>query len=542
MGGLATRAYIRSNGYEDDIQNLITLGTPHLGTPLANYLAWSAVFPFIENFATAQQIPNSLFLRGLNYKYDTKNVKHFSFAGTKLSEKTWVKLFVCLMEPNFCAKGGNQVISDTIVPKSSSNFSGGSCIQTSDTHSNTFGPAYYNSETMALIKDVLLHPEQSPSCPMPLALPPANTVEAIVATSTIAPSQEQIAVANYDGGKGFQAFLESNSAQLSMNLVTPTGSILNASSCASFPGVICTKDSSTTTTVESISVPESLATGNWQAKVSATSLVMPTTYNQHIFISRPVRVRAMTDSASYAPNAPIQLLATVTDESLALIPGVSVATKVTDPAGFLSVVPLFDDGTHGDSVPADGTFSNLYSATGAEGLYLYETTASGIARGSTFTITSKGSAFVETVPDLMVISPKLTLHVPSGSTIATISASFKNIGDRAASNVTIDFYAKDLVKGDKVLIGQTHVGSIAPNQTVNATFNWNISVGRAEVSAAPSDTNLFEDRDYSNEQATAELDSCRWIKGLTPPNKNTICAGSEIAAHEPGVKEMKPVP
>lgn len=40
-GGLATRLYLQSPGYDDDIASLITYGTPHQGTPLG---LWSALF------------------------------------------------------------------------------------------------------------------------------------------------------------------------------------------------------------------------------------------------------------------------------------------------------------------------------------------------------------------------------------------------------------------------------------------------------------------------------------------------------------------
>lgn len=39
MGGLVSRAYVQSAGYEDDVDQIITLGTPHLGAADA-YLAW----------------------------------------------------------------------------------------------------------------------------------------------------------------------------------------------------------------------------------------------------------------------------------------------------------------------------------------------------------------------------------------------------------------------------------------------------------------------------------------------------------------------
>ncbi|MBU2472972.1 hypothetical protein KKE74_02985, partial [Patescibacteria group bacterium] len=41
MGGLVARQYIQSNDYQDDINKLIFLGTPHLGAP-KDYLVWEA--------------------------------------------------------------------------------------------------------------------------------------------------------------------------------------------------------------------------------------------------------------------------------------------------------------------------------------------------------------------------------------------------------------------------------------------------------------------------------------------------------------------
>ena len=41
MGGLLAREYIESNYYNDDISNLITVGTPHLGAP-KDYVTWEA--------------------------------------------------------------------------------------------------------------------------------------------------------------------------------------------------------------------------------------------------------------------------------------------------------------------------------------------------------------------------------------------------------------------------------------------------------------------------------------------------------------------
>ena len=45
MGGLVARAYIQSNDYQDDVDQLIFLGTPHKGSP-KSYLTWEAAEGF----------------------------------------------------------------------------------------------------------------------------------------------------------------------------------------------------------------------------------------------------------------------------------------------------------------------------------------------------------------------------------------------------------------------------------------------------------------------------------------------------------------
>lgn len=52
MGGLLARAYIESDYYDDDVDQLITIGTPHLGAP-KDYIKWEAGESFFDFFDTA---------------------------------------------------------------------------------------------------------------------------------------------------------------------------------------------------------------------------------------------------------------------------------------------------------------------------------------------------------------------------------------------------------------------------------------------------------------------------------------------------------
>ncbi|MBI5457030.1 alpha/beta fold hydrolase [Candidatus Kaiserbacteria bacterium] len=57
MGGLVARQYIQSESYEQDVDQLIFLGTPHLGAPKA-YLMWEGgeIGPFLDPLDTAMEI------------------------------------------------------------------------------------------------------------------------------------------------------------------------------------------------------------------------------------------------------------------------------------------------------------------------------------------------------------------------------------------------------------------------------------------------------------------------------------------------------
>lgn len=58
MGGLSSRYYIKNLGGHEKVGSLITLGTPHYGTPLAYLVSWTA--------GGSEMIPGSTFLQELN--------------------------------------------------------------------------------------------------------------------------------------------------------------------------------------------------------------------------------------------------------------------------------------------------------------------------------------------------------------------------------------------------------------------------------------------------------------------------------------------
>lgn len=78
MGGLSSRYYIQNLGGHEKVGSLITLGSPHKGTPLANLVAWTD--------GGAEMVPNSPFLQSLNSGDITPGSVNYTSIYTYLDE------------------------------------------------------------------------------------------------------------------------------------------------------------------------------------------------------------------------------------------------------------------------------------------------------------------------------------------------------------------------------------------------------------------------------------------------------------------------
>lgn len=79
MGGLVARSYIQSNAYQNDVDQLIFLGTPHKGSPKA-YLQWEggAFTPGLENQLQKQFFVSEAHRNGYSTLYDYINSRPIS--------------------------------------------------------------------------------------------------------------------------------------------------------------------------------------------------------------------------------------------------------------------------------------------------------------------------------------------------------------------------------------------------------------------------------------------------------------------------------
>ncbi|WP_350343090.1 alpha/beta fold hydrolase [Proteinivorax tanatarense] len=78
MGGLSSRYYVNQLGGVDKVGSLITIGTPHYGTPQAYLASWSA--------GGREMIPRSIFLNYLNNDLLTPGNIHYTSIYTYLDE------------------------------------------------------------------------------------------------------------------------------------------------------------------------------------------------------------------------------------------------------------------------------------------------------------------------------------------------------------------------------------------------------------------------------------------------------------------------
>ncbi len=81
------------------------------------------------------------------------------------------------------------------------------------------------------------------------------------------------------------------------------------------------------------------------------------------------RLEVGTQANAYQPGADLTLTATLTDRGWPAA-GAAVKVDVTTPGGSVfKDVPLFDDGTHGDTTANDGVYANRFTSTAESGTY-----------------------------------------------------------------------------------------------------------------------------------------------------------------------------
>ncbi len=133
--------------------------------------------------------------------------------------------------------------------------------------------------------------------------------------------------------------------------------------------------------------------GTWSYQIQGQNLSQATAYRLYMVLSSPVMVTGSLPEWK-ENGATVPLTATVWVSETTPLSGAVVSAKITRPDGGEDVVPLFDDGSHNDGTPNDGTYGADYTNTTTGGTYGVLFTATGTYNSENYTRNASGIVFV----------------------------------------------------------------------------------------------------------------------------------------------------
>nr|QNO57658.1 hypothetical protein LLBILDAL_00018 [Methanosarcinales archaeon ANME-1 ERB7] len=132
---------------------------------------------------------------------------------------------------------------------------------------------------------------------------------------------------------------------------------------------------------------QNIEPGDWIMEITATDVPIDgVNYYAIAYQISNLTLTLSTDKDKYNQSEPINIRADLRDNSTPLT-GALVTVEIQRQDGTVDNIPLFDDGTHGDIQPDDGTYSNTYTNTTVGGQYNLIVHSSGTIDGYPFTRT-----------------------------------------------------------------------------------------------------------------------------------------------------------
>ncbi len=478
MGGLVSRWYIQMGGGASNVDKLITIGTPHDGTPLTTYCTlFSTILFGLSGYivslshcnvdAFIQMTPGSLFLTTLGIA-SAPSTSLYTISGTDGIPLT--SLFI----PG---------IDDGIVPLLSAvgREWKASAYEINLDHTEMHGyPA-----VMDLVKEILSdNPPPTPSAAlMDEETDWINTIEGTNANGT---TKRQ----NYllSSKTAWVVMEDTNNATLT--LTTPSGTLINPSS-----GLATYLQMGNLQGYE-IPFPQ---TGDWNYNITTSN---PTTYKIHTFLDSNLSFSLQSFDGVQTPGSSVVVSATLSNNQIPFTQQQVMAT-ITQPNLSVVNLTLFDDGNHGDGTLNDGVYANLFTQTQADGYYSVLVKANGTYALKPYTLQAAGGFFTGTFPDLVLNNSDVTLSdtTPQAGQILTLNALVHNEGAGVATNAKIQFFDGNPIDGG-TLIGED---TIDVNVSATANIQWTVSAETHDVYVRPYQVNAFYDADYSNETAVKQI-------------------------------------
>ena len=388
MGGLVSSWYIKSNYYQNDIDNIVTIDSPFYGTPLASHpLAplfddWepeSIAQYQLQEIGTSNFITYELEPNGLNQIFDNKNVEHTAIVGTYndffllsgfFLASGYVDDFfnIIALERPFIFED-----SDTIVPVNSQTLPSSTCYKKSLAHNDVIAneilsvySSYRDPDVIAGVMEVLRfgNTNRLDDCgqidPREIPLFSPSSVNEVLDSFTLS-DEEYVTTQPFIQGSIFGGFFFENSVEARIN------ETIQVNAEAYSPSGVKYLPSQVGDNYVNFNI-ETNETGNWTFNVSLVNTSMNVNATFFANSLSDIGFNILETDSFFLKNSNVLRKVAVFNGSENLTGG-NLTDKITKPNGNTVEIILYDDGLNNDELANDGIYSGLFSDTSLLGDY-----------------------------------------------------------------------------------------------------------------------------------------------------------------------------
>ena len=392
-GGLDSREYVE---YNDDVERVIQLGTPNDGSPLADQIQLGLLrftgglgSLLVNGLVAALSGPAGIqlttpYMKSYNYLHALNpNVKYTAIAGDYVSTCSVFNLFGCTAEQwGYAALLQLTGPGDTIVPITSVHAVPGMTYRGYQTIGEDLQATHMGmtSSTQAFAQALQAMFEGGPAAA-------GNLTTEAAAAEAMTQNMPQLIRAGNEAGAIRQGqimrhslfFHESKpslvtllypSGNLDLALISPSGQRFDAQSVQGNPQIKRDEGDQFGGRLESYAflAPEP---GHWTMEVTAPQVTSANGSAGYLIgawvAGSEIAFTGANADLHTLAGQPLRLTAQLKKAGLPLT--ASVTAKIASPDNTVRELTLHDNGSNGDAVPNDGTYSGIFTQTSQPGLY-----------------------------------------------------------------------------------------------------------------------------------------------------------------------------
>jgi hypothetical protein len=209
---------------------------------------------------------------------------------------------------------------------------------------------------------------------------------------------------------------------------------------------------------------QNIEPGDWTMEITATDVPSDgVNYYAIAYQISNLTLTLSTDKDKYNQSEPINIRADLRDNSTPLT-GALVTVEIQRQDGSVDNISLFDDGSHGDIQPDDGTYSNTYTNTTVGGLYNLIVHSSG---------TIEGYPFTRTISKLIAVEMQK-------ANFNNIYSDYGTDGDELYNYLTVDAGINVISAGNYTLVGYLY--DINGNEIASTYNHTYLDIGNQTIS------------------------------------------------------------